>query len=321
MKKVLSIAFVMSLMLMMTSSKREVTVYMIGDSTMADKDMKKAPEERGWGMMLQGYFTEKIEVENYAVNGRSSKSFIDEGRWKKVYDKMKPGDYLIIQFGHNDEKSKDSLRYTRPWQEFAENYRTFIRGAKEKGATPIVMNCVVRRNFYNAKTKKEIDDEALRSVNRDKFSISDEKINSDTLVDTHGDYAKVPAVVAKEMGVAFVDANKISKDLENGLGANGSRELHMVKYNGKDNTHYNVYGARIMASLLVDEIAKVAPSLKKYVRHYEYVVSKKGRGNYLTLQEAVDAAPMGKKTVIYVLDGDWEKPNVPKGKKIKVIKD
>ena len=183
------------------------------------------------------------------------------------------------------------------------------------------MNCVARRNFYNAKTKKEIDDEALRSVNRDKFSISDEKINSDTLVDTHGDYAKVPAVVAKEMGVAFIDANKISTDLENKLGPTGSRELHMVKYNGKDNTHFNVYGARTMASLLVDEIAKVAPCLKKYVRHYDYVVSKKGRGNYLTLQDAVDAAPMGKKTVIRVLDGDWDKPNIPKGKKIKILKD
>jgi len=321
MKKLLTFTLMLSLLFTLTSSKKQFTIYMIGDSTMADKDMKKAPEERGWGMVLQGYFTENVVVDNHAVNGRSSKSFIKEGRWQKVLDRMKPGDYLVIQFGHNDEKFKDSMRVTRPWYEFADNYRTYILGAKAKGATPIVMNCVARRNFYNAQTKVEIDDEALRSANRDKYPVSDEKINSDTLVDTHGDYAKVPAVIAREMNVPYIDANKISTDLENGLGVEGSRELHMIKYNGKDNTHYNVYGARLMASLLVDEMAKACPELKPYVRHYDYVVSAKGRGNYLTLQEAVDAIPAnGKKTQVLILDGTWQKPAVAKGKKPKYIK-
>lgn len=320
MKRLLSLTLALVLLFALSSSTKQFTIYMIGDSTMADKDMKKAPEERGWGMVLQGYFTENVRIENHAKNGRSSKSFITEGRWQKVLDRMKPGDYLVIQFGHNDEKRKDSLRYTQPWGEFADNYRMFIRGAKEKGATPIVMNCVARRNFFNATTKEEIDDEALRSVNRDKYT-DVEKINSDTLVDTHGDYAKVPAVIAKEMNVAYIDANKISTDLENSYGVEGSRELHMIKYNGKDNTHYNVYGARLIASLLVDEMAKACPELKPYVRHYDYVVSAKGRGNYLTLQEAVDAIPAnGKKTPVLILDGTWAKPKVEKGKKPKFIK-
>ena len=320
MKRLLSLTFSLVMLFALSSSTKQFTIYMIGDSTMADKDMKKAPEERGWGMVLQGYFTENVRIENHAKNGRSSKSFITEGRWQKVLDRMKPGDYLVIQFGHNDEKRKDSLRYTQPWGEFADNYRMFIRGAKEKGATPIVMNCVARRNFFNATTKEEIDDEALRSVNRDKYT-DVEKINSDTLVDTHGDYAKVPAVIAKEMNVVYIDANKISTDLENSYGVEGSRELHMIKYNGKDNTHYNVYGARLIASLLVDEMAKACPELKPYVRHYNYVVSAKGRGNYLTLQEAVDAIPAnGKKTPVLILDGTWAKPKVEKGKKPKFIK-
>ena len=320
MKRLLSLTLALVLLFALSSSTKQFTIYMIGDSTMADKDMKKAPEERGWGMVLQGYFTENVRIENHAKNGRSSKSFITEGRWQKVLDRMKPGDYLVIQFGHNDEKRKDSLRYTQPWGEFADNYRMFIRGAKEKGATPIVMNCVARRNFFNATTKEEIDDEALRSVNRDKYT-DVEKINSDTLVDTHGDDAKVPAVIAKEMNVAYIDANKISTDLENSYGVEGSRELHMIKYNGKDNTHYNVYGARLIASLLVDEMAKACPELKPYVRHYDYVVSAKGRGNYLTLQEAVDAIPAnGKKTPVLILDGTWAKPKVEKGKKPKFIK-
>ena len=318
MKKLLTFTLMVTLLFTLTSSNKQFTIYMIGDSTMADKDMKKAPEERGWGMVLQGFFTENVRVDNHAVNGRSSKSFIAEGRWQKVYDQMKPGDYLVIQFGHNDEKSKDSLRYTRPWNDFAENYRTFIRGAKEKGATPIVMNCVVRRNFFNAKTKEEIDDEALRSVNRDKYQ-GKEKVNSDTLVDTHGDYARVPAVMAKELCVAFVDANKISKDLENSLGVQGSRDLHMIKYNGKDNTHFNFDGAHKVASLLVDAMAKACPRLKPFVRHYDYIVSAKGRGNFMTLQDAVDAVKAGEKTKILILDGTWQKPVVAKGKKVKYV--
>ena len=319
MRKIMTLALVMAMTFMLTSSNKQFTIYMIGDSTMADKNMKKAPEERGWGMVLQGFFTENVKIDNHAINGRSSKSFINEGRWQKVLDKMQPGDYLVIQFGHNDEKRTDSLRYTRPWQEFADNYRMFIRAAKEKGVTPIVMNCVARRNFFNARTKEEIDDEALRSVNRDKYN-GNEKVNSDTLVDTHGDYARVPQQIAKEFNVPYIDANKISTDLENSLGVEGSRDLHMIKYNGKDNTHYNVYGARLMASLLVDEMAKVCPQLAPFVRHYDYVVSAKGRGNYLTLQEAVDATPMGKKTQILILDGTWQKPVIAKGKKVKLIK-
>ena len=248
MRKIMSLVLVMAMAFMLTSSNKRFTIYMIGDSTMADKNMKKAPEERGWGMVLQGFFTENVKIDNHAINGRSSKSFINEGRWQKVLDKMQPGDYLVIQFGHNDEKRTDSLRYTRPWQEFADNYRMFIRAAKEKGVTPIVMNCVARRNFFNAKTKEEIDDEALRSVNRDKYN-GNEKVNSDTLVDTHGDYARVPQQIAKEFNVPYIDANKISTDLENSLGVEGSRDLHMIKYNGKDNTHYNLTGALTAARL------------------------------------------------------------------------
>ena len=317
-KYIYSIISICIFALMMSSSNKQIRIFMIGDSTMANKDMKKAPEERGWGMVLPGFFTSNVVIDNHAVNGRSSRSFIDEGRWQKVYDQLRPGDYLVIQFGHNDEK-KDSLRHTEPGKDFDENYRTFIRGAQEKGATPIVMNCVARRNFFNAKTKQDIDDEALRSVNRDKYTIQ-EKINSDTLVDTHGEYRFVPARVAKEMGVAYVDANKISVDLENSRGVQGSRELHMIKYNGKDNTHYNVEGAHIIAGLLVDKMAEVCPQLKKYVRHYDYIVSDKGRGNYMTLQAAVDAVPEGSKATILILDGSWPKPQIAKGKKIKLIK-
>lgn len=314
-------AMVMSVMVMlftMTSADRRFTIFMIGDSTMANKDIKKG-QERGWGMALQGFFTENVVVDNHALNGRSSRSFIIEGHWQKVYDAMKPGDYLVIQFGHNDEKGKiekNNKRHTEPGLTFDDNYRMFIRAAQEKGVTPIVMNAVVRRNFYK-KPDMNVDDESLR----DAKSTGKEQINSDTLIDTHGLYVVTPQNVAKLMRVPFVDANKITKDFENSLGVEKSRMLHMISAvkNGKDNTHYTVYGAHEVASRLVDAMAEVCPELKPFVRHYDYIVSAQGKGNYLTLQEAVDAAPRDKQTQIYVIDGEYPKPKT-NGKKIKIIK-
>ncbi len=95
--------------------QKRITVYSIGDSTMADKDTLGSPE-RGWGMALPELFdTVRVRFENHAVNGRSTKSFIDEGRWDTVLERLKRGDYLLVQFGHNDEKENDTSRYADPW--------------------------------------------------------------------------------------------------------------------------------------------------------------------------------------------------------------
>lgn len=305
-------------MVMMTSSNKHFTIFMIGDSTMANKDIKKGPE-RGWGMALQGFFTENVTIDNHALNGRSSRSFILEGHWQKVIDAIKPGDYLVIQFGHNDEKGViGDKRHTEPGLTFDDNYRMFCRAALAKGATPIVMNAVVRRNFYTKKDNS-VDDESLRVVTIGKFQ---DKVNSDTLIDTHGAYILTPKNVARELRVPYVDANLITKNLENSLGVDKSRELHMISatMGSQDNTHYTIYGAHEVASLLVDAMAEVCPELKPFVRHYDYIVSAKGRGNYLTLQEAVDAVPVGVQTTIQVIDGEFAVPNIPANKKVKIQK-
>lgn len=318
MKKLLSITMILSALFLMSASKSRPTIFIIGDSTAANKDIKKGPE-RGWGMALQGYFTEDVIVDNHALNGRSSRSFILEGHWQKVYDAMKPGDYLIIQFGHNDEKgSIGDKRHTVPGLTFDDNYRMFARAAQEKGATPILMNAVVRRNFYS-KSDQTIDDEKLRDLK----SKGEEITNSDTLIETHitseGNYIATPRNVALLNGFKYVDANKVTKTLENGLGVKKSRDLHMISTGKNDNTHYTVYGAHVVAGLLVDEIANVCPELKPFVRHPEYIVSAKGFGNYLTLQDAVDAVPANTSATITILDGEWAKP-VVNGKKIKYYK-
>lgn len=255
-------------LLMLTSAftmRKTVTVFMIGDSTMANKDTTGGKQERGWGMMLQQYFKSGVVVDNHAVNGRSSKSFIDEGRWDVVLSKMKPGDYVIIQFGHNDEKPAAD-RHTDPGTTFDANLRRFVLESRAKGGIPILCNAVVRRNFYR-QVDSSVDDESLRNT-----TYEDEKVNSDTLIDTHGAYLLSPRNVARELDVPFIDANRVTHDLEQGMGIEGSRRLHMwfrpgehpsVPKGRKDNTHYNVYGATVVAGLLAEEISHQVPALKK----------------------------------------------------------
>ena len=342
MKRFLTVLAIALITLMcMTSSRKQTTIFMIGDSTMADKDISKGSPERGWGMVLQGFFTEDIVVDNHARNGRSSISFRNEGLWKTVLERIKPGDYVFIQFGHNDEKldKPNSIRHTDPGSTFDEILEKYVRETREKGGIPVLFNCVERRNFFDAR-KAELqkntasaaeknagaDDETLRDT-----KYGDEVVNTEYLVPTHytvhGDYTVAPRLVAKRLEVPFIDATHISKIMEQDHGVVGSRKLHVWLKPGevasipdgrRDNTHYSVYGARTIAALLIDAVGEKVPELKKYIRHYEYVVSEQGRGNYLTLQEAVDAVPQNAKAKILILDGKFKKPQTDKKIKYEV---
>ncbi len=299
--------------------ENKIKIFMIGDSTMANKDISGGKLERGWGMMLRSFFTDDIIVDNYALNGRSSKSFITEGHWQRVFDQIKPGDYVFIQFGHNDEK-KDTARHTEPGSTFDENLRKFVCETRTKGGIPVLFNSVVRRTFANSKTAVEDDDK------RDNSSLN--LVEGNVLIDTHGDYLIAPYNVARELNVPFVDANKITHDLEQGLGPEGSKKLHMWYKEGEepslpqgrqDNTHYNIYGAYTVASLITDAVVEVVPDLKKYVRHYDAVVAKDGSGLYFDLQKAVDSVSANGEVTILVDNGEWHKPVVPKGKNVKFV--
>ncbi|WP_296258583.1 pectinesterase family protein [uncultured Phocaeicola sp.] len=290
-------------------SDRVITVYMIGDSTMANKSLDAGNQERGWGHVLGGYFTEDVRVENHAVNGRSSKSFIDEGRWDAVVNKIRPGDYVFIQFGHNDEKA-DPKRHTDPGTTFDENLRKFVRETRAKGGIPVLFNSIVRRNFGANPQAVAADD--VRSEQ------SDDIVEGDTLVDTHGKYLDSPRNVAREMGVTFIDLNKATKELVESMGVEGSKELFMWIPKGvspacpkgrQDNTHLNVYGARKVAKLAVQAIEKQISELGKYVRYYDFVVAKDGSGDFFTVQEAINAVPdfrKNKRTTILVRKGEYK---------------
>ena len=327
MKKQIKFLFVAFVLLLFASAipDKTTTIFIIGDSTAANKDISKGKQERGWGMVLQSYFDDNIRIDNRALNGRSSRSFINEGHWDKVLQSMKPGDYVIIQFGHNDEKPKAD-RHTDPGSTFDYNLAKFVRETREHGGIPILMNCVVRRNFF-VNAPENDDDEKLRTQT---FKDGVRMVEGDTLIDTHGLYRVAPRDVAQRMNVHFIDANQITHDLEQGLGTEASKKLHMWFLPGtepsepkgkQDNTHYSVYGAHVVARLLADALCEEVPVLKKYRCDADYTVDSKGRGQYLTIDDALAAAKVSAKddATIQILGGEWDKPQLPKKSKIKFI--
>lgn len=271
MRKYIVLSVIAALVLVFSAAVEDktTTIFIIGDSTAAKKDLSTGSPERGWGMALQCYFDSAyIRVDNHAVNGRSSKSFIDEGRWDKVLSAMKPGDYVIIQFGHNDEKPAIE-RHTDPGSTFDYNLAKFVRETRERGGIPILMNPVVRRNFAQKPLKND-DDEKLRNTT---FADGSKLVEGDSLIDTHGLYKVAPRDVARRMNCHFIDANQITHDLEQSLGVEGSKKLHMWYKPGEepslpqgrqDNTHYNIYGAQVVAKLLAEALIEEIPVLSKY---------------------------------------------------------
>lgn len=224
---------VMFLTVVLTAFKNEnpVGIWMVGDSTMAAKKAERYPES-GWGVALADFVNEKAKVHNHAASGRSTLSFIKEGRWKKVCDSLQKGDYVIIQFGHNDEKTDEKL-HTEPFGSFTTNMKLFIEESKAKGATPIVCSSIVRRNF-------------------DDFG---------KLMDSHGDYIKAAKEVAKETKTAYIDMESLTRKMVTEMGPDKSKEIYNFIGKRKDSTHLNVKGANAVAELFVKEVKREKLSL------------------------------------------------------------
>lgn len=282
------------------SAQDKIVLRLMGDSTMADKDLSYENPERGWGQRLKSHVDTNVVVANYAQNGRSTKSVQTLGIWDEVKKDLKAGEYLFIQFGHNDSKESDTTRYAAPFGAYQDNLRIFIDHALSVGAKPVLFTPVSRRWF-------------------------DE--NGNLKVNCHGDYPEAVMQVAKEYGLPLIDANRITQDWLTGLGDEPSRQYYMWIEKGVnpkhpdgkvDNTHTNVAGARRIVDLLLPEIVKVIPELASHVVQYDFVVAKDGSGDFFTVQEAVDAAPdycKQDETTIYIKDGVYEeKVTIPTNK-------
>lgn len=288
MKKIL----LLTAMLLTAVNTSAIVIHTIGDSTMANKPLENDNQERGWCQMLGEFLTDDVTIHNYAVNGRSTISFYNEGRWQKVLDAIQPGDYVFIQFGHNDEKIKSEGRGTRPgtpmpeptpeqWSgtaSFDDMLRLYVTQAREKGGIPILFDAIARRSFFENSNAAEEDDLFGKGTTQ--------KQESETLVETHiitrengsvDDYLAAPRRIADELGVPFVPMNQVSKELVQSFGIEGSKNLfcwipagtNAAAPNGReDNTHLCIYGARKLCLASLDVICEAVPALRPFVRKH-----------------------------------------------------
>ena len=224
--------------------RHQITLYLIGDSTCAQKAENRRPET-GWGEKFEQFLSNNVVVQNNAKGGRSTRTFIEENYWDSVYSKLRSGDYVFIQFGHNDEvKSKAS--YTTP-EDFKTNLKRFISDTRSKGAHPILLTPICRRRF---------DDDS-------------------NFYDTHGQYAALTRQVAMETGAILIDMHTISMAILVQFGKEESTRLFLHCEPGEcpnypngiaDDTHFNDFGATVMAEALAKAIANMDLPLKRYVK-------------------------------------------------------
>jgi lysophospholipase L1-like esterase len=217
-----------------------VTVYIAGDSTVTDQ--AKEPWA-AWGQMLPRFFKQGVAIANHAESGESLKSFVGERRLQKILETIKAGDYLLIQFAHNDQKPGTS--HVEPFTSYKEMLKLYVDEARKRNALPVLVTPVHRRKF----------DEQGRIVN------------------TLGDYPEAMRQLAKEEKVPLIDLNEMSKQLFEALGPDGTLKA-FVHYPAqsfpgqekelKDDTHFNAYGAYELAQCVVLGMKANQLGLAKY---------------------------------------------------------
>ncbi|HET6857372.1 MAG TPA: rhamnogalacturonan acetylesterase [Streptomyces sp.] len=223
------------------------TVYVAGDSTAQTYRSGYAPQA-GWGQTLPGFFTPNVTIANHAIGGRSSRSFIEQGRLAAIHRVIRPGDYLLVQFGHNDASTGNPERYTSPadYKEYLRN--DYIRATRARGATPIVVTPVSRRS-YNASTGQ--------------FNVS------------FPAYVNAAKAVAAEERAPLVDLSELSRVFLTRLGAEASKGIFLWLNPGQspnfpngiqDNTHFQLKGATEMSRLVAGAVARLGLPVSGEVR-------------------------------------------------------
>jgi lysophospholipase L1-like esterase len=251
----IAIALLAVLTSFMFVKKEKPVFYIIGDSTVRNGDGTGKGQQWGWGSFMADHFdTNKISIRNLAIGGRSSRTFITEGRWDKILEVLKKGDYIIMQFGHNDggalddtarargtirgigDESKEIYNPITKKQEVVYTYgwymRKYIKDAKDKGAIPIVCSPIPRNDWKDGKVIRSSDS-----------------------------YGKWAEQIAKEQNVAFIDLNNLVSLKYEEMGAEKVKPFFPA-----DHTHTNIDGARLNTEIVVNAIKEIKPGkLKKYI--------------------------------------------------------
>jgi len=222
------------LTLIASTSIPRVTVWMIGDSSMAAKSAQQAPAT-GWAEGLRPLLKPNVVLKNRAVAGASTLSYINEGRWKSVLDSIKPGDHLVIQFGHNDSNPDPKL-HTDPFGSYQANIRRMIESARKKGANIVVCTPIVRRHFDG----------------------------KGQLLDTHGDYVKGAWEVALATYTPCIDMEALTRELVTKLGPEGSKKLFAFNETMQDSTHVSPYGAAEFSRMFKEDVERWLVPMKVF---------------------------------------------------------
>ena len=234
-KSWVAFAGLLALMSFGIAGKKKIKVWLIGDSTMCLYEPARGPIT-GWGMPFANFFDSTITIDNRAKGGRSTRTFISENRWKPIADSISEGDYVLMQFGHNDEAKEPQYadRYT-PVADYKVNLVKFITETRAKKGIPVLITPVSRMKFDNAGKALE----------------------------THVEYTAAVFEIGEKYHVPVIDLDKKSRELFQQLGPNNTKLLFMQYEPGKeplfpdgqkDNTHFNDYGARRIAELVLAEI-------------------------------------------------------------------
>lgn len=240
MQKIINIP-ILFLMLLLPAQKE---IFLIGDSTVASYPQEEKPMT-GWGEVIGSYFSRDLRIYNYAKSGASTKSFRDEGLWDKVIGQLGKGDYLFIQFGHNDQKTEPQ-RHSDPFTSYKSNLKAYVREAESKGAIPVIVTPPCRRRFRDGE-----------------------------LIDTLGDYPAAAREAADEADIYLIDLHRSSFLLLESLGKLKSKNLFLHFGPGKhraypdgreDDTHFSRQGADEMARLVVKEIRNRNMGLSDHLR-------------------------------------------------------
>lgn len=225
---------------------KNIHLFIAGDSTAAAKAPEKRPES-GWGEYLESFFQESLTVCNHAQNGRSTKSFLNEGRLAIIEEALQPGDYLFIQFGHNDQK-EDRDRGTAPFGDYQTNLSRYIAAARKKQAQPVLLTSVTRRSYLE---------------------------NGELDAATLGDYPQAMRELAVKEQVPVLDIFSLTQAKYRALTPEKTKKLHLHLAKGshknypdgvEDNTHFNEAGAKRIAALIAQTIALSSLPLKDYLK-------------------------------------------------------
>lgn len=255
-----SIAIFSALFILLSSflvlKKEKPVFYIIGDSTVKNGDGTGKNNQMGWGTVITPFFdTTKIDVRNHAIGGRSSRTFITEGRWDKILQTLKKGDYVIIQFGHNDQSplddtarargtikgiGEDSVEIWNPIRKMKEVVHTYgwymrkyVRETKAKGAIPIICSLIPRNGWKDGKVNRQSDSWAL--------------------------WAKQ---IADQEAAYYIELNGLVADKYDEMG-----QVAVKAFFQADNTHTNKDGAVLNASIVAQELKRINPEkIKKYMK-------------------------------------------------------